>query len=87
MNAASQPGRAAGSEGAKRTGASGMSEPWCSFTCPVCGHRDSATLEAGSPRRVACAHCDTVLELDVGSSGLEHAAARVVTSEEGLGAH
>lgn len=84
MNAVSQSGQAVGSGG---TGATGMSEPWCSFTCPVCGHRDSATMEAASPRRVTCAHCETVLELDVGSRGLEHATARVVTSGEASGAH
>ncbi len=83
MNAVSQPGQAAG----KGTGAPAVSEPWCSYTCPVCGHRDSASMEVGSPRGVTCGHCDTVLELNVGRRGLEHAAARVVTSGEGSGAH
>ena len=64
-----------------------VSEPWFSYACPVCGHRDGASLEVGTAKRVSCGHCETVLELSAGSPSQENAAARVVVDEDGGGTH
>ena len=63
------------------------SEQWFSYACPVCGHRDGASLDVGSARRVNCGHCETVLELSTSSSAQENAAARVVVDEGEGGTH
>ena len=65
----------------------GTSEPWFSYTCPVCGHRDGASLDVGSARRLNCGHCEAVLELSASSSSQEQAAIRVVVDEGGGGTH
>ena len=71
-------------QGAK---AAGTSEPWFSYTCPVCGHRDGASLDVGSARRLSCGHYEAVLELSASSSGQEQAAVRVVVDDGGGGTH
>ena len=63
------------------------SEPWFSFTCPVCGHRDRASLEVGAECRVGCGHCETVLELSASSPSQEGAAVRVVVDDVERGTH
>ncbi len=62
-------------------------EPWFSYACPVCGHRDGATLDVGSTHRVNCGYCDTLLELSAGSASQEKAATRVVVDDGEGGTH
>lgn len=64
-----------------------VSEAWFSYACPVCGHRDGASLDVGATRQVNCGHCETVLELSAGSSRQEKAAARVVVDGGEGGTH
>ncbi len=83
MGSASLPGSPDRQEGKPASG----SEPWFSFSCPVCGHRDGACLDVGSARLVSCGHCETVLELSAGSSRQEMAGVRVVVDEGEGGTH
>jgi hypothetical protein len=73
-------------QGAK---AAGTSEPWVSYTCPVCGHRDGdgASLDVGSAQRLSYGHCEVVLELSASRSSQEQAAARVVVDDGGGETH
>ncbi len=79
------PASVPGSPARRETKAARTSEPWFSYTCPVCGHRDGASLDVGSALRVSCGHCEAVLELSASSSDQEQAAARVVVDEGGGG--
>ena len=72
-----------GSQDRQGAKGAGTSEPWFSYTCPVCGHRDGASLDMGSARRFNCGHCEAILELCASSSSQEQAAARVVVDEGG----
>jgi len=40
------------------------------YRCPVCGHRDSAVIDArGTTHRISCSYCDTQLDVTVRNPG------------------